>query len=427
MAFKENKDGISIDKGVATESEISSAISELDSTVSLAVEDLVDNLAQTDINHANLNSTVFWNNVNTNNALATKAGVIPAIGTISGLQVSTINRTATKTAGLAMGSDASQNSSNIYSIDGREWSANNSTPSTSAPWVAGAYGNGRFVLIAGQRFSSATTAYSTNGITWTIASMPSSQRWSSIAYGVDKFVAIAGASYNNGLNSTVSAYSTDGITWTASTMPSSQRWSSIAYGVDKFVAIAGDHTSNTNAAAYSTDGITWTASTMPASVPWSSVTYGVDKFVAISGNQSSRNTAAYSTDGITWTASTMPSSSTWSSVTYGVDKFVAIAGFRNFSNAAAYSTDGITWTASTMPSSRLRTSVAFVNDAFIAVGLDAFAAYSTNGITWGEVPVNSFSTNHRAIVVGQVSGPMALRAASEDYVNAAIAAAIAAL
>jgi hypothetical protein len=66
------------------------------------------------------------------------------------------------------------------------------------------------------------------------------------------------------------AYSTNGITWTATTMPSSEAWRSVTYGDGAFVAVAY----YSDEAAYSTDGITWTASTLPSSADWRSVTYG---------------------------------------------------------------------------------------------------------------------------------------------------------
>ena len=112
--------------------------------------------------------------------------------------------------------------------------------------------------------------------------MPSSY-WQSVTYGNGKFVAVVS-------NSNTAAYSTDGITWTETTMPSSANWYSVTYGDGKFVAVA----SNSSTAAYSTDGITWTETTMPSSANWYSVTYGDGKFVAVANNSS---TAAYKIDG----------------------------------------------------------------------------------------------------------------------------------
>ena len=180
--------------------------------------------------------------------------------------------------------------------------------------------------------------------------MPSSGHWSFVTYGNGKFVAVA-------YGSNTAAYSTDGITWTAATMPSSSGWKFGTYGNGKFVAV----TDNRNKAAYSTDGITWTAFKISLFESLDSVTYGNGRFVAV-GNGS--NTAAYSTDGITWTAATLPSSGSWSSVTYGNGRFVAVG---NGSNTAAYSTDGITWTAATLPSSGSWSSVTYGNGRFVAV------------------------------------------------------------
>jgi hypothetical protein len=120
---------------------------------------------------------------------------------------------------------------------------------------------------------------------------------------IGKFVAV-------GDSSNKAAYSTNGIDWTAATLPSGADWQSVTYGNGKFVAIAY----RSNKAAYSTNGINWTAATMPSSATWMSVTYGDGKFVAIAWGT---NKAAYSEDGITWEATTLPSSALWLSVAYG--------------------------------------------------------------------------------------------------------------
>ena len=152
------------------------------------------------------------------------------------------------------------------------------------------------------------------------STLPQSDSWCSVAYGNGKFVAVAGSGG--------AAYSNNGITWTPVTLPSSASWSSVTYGNGKFVAVA----EGSDAAAYSTDGVTWTVVTLPSSASWSFVAYGNGKFVAVAGGGS----AAYSTDGITWTVVTLPSSVSWCSVTYGDGKFVAVA---EGSDTAAYASD----------------------------------------------------------------------------------------
>jgi hypothetical protein len=105
------------------------------------------------------------------------------------------------------------------------------------------------------------------------------------------------------------ASSTDGITWTQKTMPSSN-WNVSAFGNNKFVAIAY----YSSDAAYSTDGITWTLSTLPAFGNWVQLTYANNTFVAVGQNST---TAVSSTDGITWTLTTSPVYNTSLTMTSG--------------------------------------------------------------------------------------------------------------
>jgi hypothetical protein len=76
-------------------------------------------------------------------------------------------------------------------------------------------------------------------------------------------------------NSNKAAYSTDGITWTAAWLPSSAQWQTVTYGDSKFVALGY----NSSTVAYSTDAITWTASTLPSSADWYLVTHGTVKVI----------------------------------------------------------------------------------------------------------------------------------------------------
>ena len=80
------------------------------------------------------------------------------------------------------------------------------------------------------------------------------------------------------------AVSTNGTTWTAATLPSSAAWESVTYGNGTFVAVAGGSTT----AAYSTNGTTWTAASLPSSAAWASVAYGNGTFVAVANSQHHR-------------------------------------------------------------------------------------------------------------------------------------------
>ena len=169
----------------------------------------------------------------------------------------------------------------------------------------------------------------------------------------DLFVAVSFNSYQ-------AASSTDGITWTLRTLPASHDWPGLVYGKDTFVAIAA----YTTKAATSTNGITWTQRTLPSSVGWTSLTYGNGTFVAVAYGTT---TAASSTDGITWTTRTLPDMQLWRSVTYGNGLFVAVS---DGSAVAASSTDGITWTTRTLPSGANWFAVAYSsyteNDKYIS-------------------------------------------------------------
>jgi hypothetical protein len=235
------------------------------------------------------------------------------------------------------------------------------------PFVA--YADGKFVAIKGQSGNYTDIAYSTDGITWTVVTMPVSAQWRSVSYGNGVFVVIS-------YSSNIAAYSTDGIIWTQTTMPVESTWCSVAYGDGKFVAVSGDNSSK-NIAAYSTDGITWTQATMPNSANWQSVTYGNGKFVAFTTDINAMSIVAYSTDGIIWSrVSDYVTVAYAKSIIYGNDKFVIVG-----KNKFAYSIDGITWTVSEFPISAAAQYVIYACGKFV-VGCSDKILYSPDGINW---------------------------------------------
>ena len=263
-----------------------------------------------------------------------------------------------------------------YSTDGITWTE--TTLPTSQYWRSVTYGDGQYLAVGagdGLFSNSTVAAYSTNGIIWTETTLPSASfPVYSVTYGSGKFVTLV-------YYDTKSFYSTDAITWTQSNMPTSTAWYSIVYGNDMFVATSTS--GNTSITGYSTDAITWSQGTMPTGGRWYGITYGGGKFVAVSRDST---VAVYSTNGINWTQTTLPASVWWRSVAYGDGKFVAVAS--SGTTTAAYSTDAITWTQTTMPNSTSWWSVAYGVDSFVAVantgGADE-AAVSTDGITWNTV------------------------------------------
>lgn len=228
-------------------------------------------------------------------------------------------------------------------------------------------------VISGQNGTNASSvgAYSTNAITWTPTTFPTTGNWARITYGNGVFVSTH--------TSSAAASSTDGITWTLRTLPNNMNNTSkftLTYGNGIFLTIVGNQNSTTG--ARSTDGITWTTITMPSFSEWRG-SYGDGVFVAIAQNTT---TAATSTDAITWTTRTLPTNSRWQAVTYGNGLFVAVAGGGIGSTAASISTDAITWTIATLPSSSGWESITYGNGIFVVVGQNVTPAYSTNGITW---------------------------------------------
>jgi hypothetical protein len=123
--------------------------------------------------------------------------------------------------------------------------------------MASAYGNGVFVATS----TTSSAASSTDGITWTLRTMPANTLWYGVAYGNGVFASV------NGNNITTAASSTDGITWTLRTAPASF-WYGVGFGNGVFVTVS----QTASSAAISTDGTTWTSVTMPASPTWYAAT-----------------------------------------------------------------------------------------------------------------------------------------------------------
>ena len=247
------------------------------------------------------------------------------------------------------------------STDGIVWTLRTMPSATN--WNTAVYGNGLFVTVPHFTTQSAS---STNGITWTLSTMSSSLSYPLMTYGGGTFVA---TSYN----STSVIYSTNGISWQTSTMPLATTWQSLTYGNGTFVAIAQGVTT----AASSTNGIAWTTRTMPSAPTWSTLSYGAGVFMALSY---ASTTAASSTNGIAWTTRTMPAVSSWQSLIYGNGTFVALTVL---STTAATSTDGTTWAIRTMPYIHSTSSIAYSNGLFFSPSDGSTtAAVSTNGITW---------------------------------------------
>ena len=309
-----------------------------------------------------------------------------------------------------------------YSSDGENFSVCDLP--NDGNWKCLAAGDNKFVAV---KYGSSDAASSTNGIDWTLRSMPSSRNWSGVAYGKPSttvqgvFVAVA-----ENLNS--AAYSTNGTTWTASTLPTFgdstlNTYVDIAFGYNVFVALANSG----NIAAVGTwtgTALTWQGTIMDAvadssAKDWVSVSYGNRRFVAIS----STGDVAYSFDGLIWYPATMPTQDgstahNWKQIRYGQGVFFAVGdtGSRDIAadptagitTYAATSYDGIVWTPRTLTSAENWGVVAFGNPD-ITLG---DSTLSNNKPTWIALPgttsytFNKIYTGARAlgrIVLGGVT------------------------
>jgi hypothetical protein len=275
----------------------------------------------------------------------------------------------------------------------------NSTTGAILDFDHSGYGiGGRYVAL---RSGSTVGATSEDGIAWdTRASlMPSGAAWSAVASGLfddnsslaknSRFVAVAGTSAN-----TTSAYSTDGITWTAITMGTSAVWVDVAFGAQKFVAVSSDVTT----VRISNDGENWDQTGTLSTTGFTAIAYGKNRFVAIKSGSSVANYATSTTVTGTWTAGALPSSSNWNSIAYGNNRFVAVSSTSG--TIAAYSLDGITWAASTLPATAVWTKVTYGQGVFLAVSTTTAAATSPDGITWTVRATSTAASGFSAVTFG---------------------------
>jgi hypothetical protein len=254
------------------------------------------------------------------------------------------------------------------------------------------------------------TAYSSNGTTWTLASLPSSGTWTAIAHGlvddgstiakVSRFVAVKSGS-------SAAAYSDDGgATWTATTLPASAAWSSITYGEGRWVAIASDSTT----VAITQDGEVWDIQGTLQSTGFVDIAYGKGLFVAVKPGAST-GAVNKSTDGVTWTAQDLGTSATWNSVGYGKNTFVIVA---TDSNSGYASADAADWNSVTIGSPDGSTTAGYQNvrygqGVFLVTAYQSgvqdysYVAKSENGIYWTiegiAGPANGIS-GHNALAFG---------------------------
>ena len=266
-----------------------------------------------------------------------------------------------------------------YSDDGINW-IETTLPETliNKSWRNGSYAGGKYILVS----ASGTVAYSEDGLAWNTAEIPaptgdSSINWRDVVYGGDRFVAVGIGSSDSGsqVSGVWSAYSMDGIEWTLSSRHASLSGGyKIAYGNGVFVTIGGTRP------AYSTDGVTWTNCDRIIGVTdTEEISYGNNVFVVCYGKTSSY-CFMRSTDGINWETNESYILTNSTEIAYGDGKFVAFDKDQS-SSTIIYSMDGITWTSTGVSVSGLWSYISYEGGRFIATRLGNII-YSYDGITW---------------------------------------------
>ncbi len=178
-------------------------------------------------------------------------------------------------------------------------------------WTNVVYGNGRFVAI-GETSAAVSTNY---GSSWSETTI-NTDTWVGLVFGNGMFVAVSPT------NSKV-AYSANGSTWTVVSLPATATWSDVTFGNGVFVAVS----STSAKSAYSVDGINWYSSNL--SIAATKVAYGQGVFVAVN----SANGTAYTTDnGMDWIIRSVTNDG-YGAIAFGYDstsnyvgRFVTVAG-----------------------------------------------------------------------------------------------------
>ena len=190
----------------------------------------------------------------------------------------------------------------IYSEDGLIWKASNlpkfsGEEASYSVWRDFCVGPDKFAIVS---YSSATTfkiksAYSYDGITWTISKEDFPYGVANINFANNKFLITVGLS---------TYYSVDGITWIESTTLSSLTDISLTQIIsfkDKFICPIGQPAYTTTKFIYSTDAINWNEGTFPISGHFFSKTYGIgnNKIIFLQDRQG-QTQGIESEDGINW-------------------------------------------------------------------------------------------------------------------------------
>lgn len=262
------------------------------------------------------------------------------------------------------------------SSDLSSWTARTNIVPFSQIGLAGAYGNGAYVIVfsGGQCFSS------TNAITWTQRTANAgSVNLNHVIYagGSAAVFVLVGAS-------NVISTSPDGTTWTARTSNVVSTLAAIAYNQTGNIMVA---VGSSGKIARSADGgVTWASQTSNTGQNLTGVAWNGSLFVAVGV----AGVVITSADGSTWTkvTPTRYGSQTINWITSDGTSFYAITN----GNACYISTDGVTWTAYATPMTLQ--SLNWMNNKLVGYGANGDIITSTDGKSWAGVGASNGVANY---------------------------------
>uniref|UniRef100_A0A6C0KUL2 Peptidase S74 domain-containing protein n=1 Tax=viral metagenome TaxID=1070528 RepID=A0A6C0KUL2_9ZZZZ len=301
----------------------------------------------------------------------------------------------------------------LFSFDGKTWIESNTTPfpisALSSLW------NGTIWVAVGSGNSTDTqsTAYSSDGVSWTLStsnamSNTSATQYSGIAWNGLLWI-VCGTAWNNTTTQCV-YYSYDGINWTSTTTSLLFSATSVSWLGNRF--ILSRYSSSTLTIYYSPDGLTWTPVTGligSQSFGFTYVSSWCENIPNTAIQQptlafgSGTNSIAYSQDGIIWRGLGSTLFTTGYDACWNGNLWLAVGtGYY----ALAYSYDGINWFGITNSLIDTGTGVAWNGTLFVVVG--SFSSlpvviYSYDGFNWSQSAMASgnFPSSINCIAWGQ--------------------------
>lgn len=174
--------------------------------------------------------------------------------------------------------------------------------------------------------------------------------------------------------------STDGITWTLSTMPTAGDWYGPAWNGSVFCALRY----GSNEAATSSTGSSWTSRTLSYSYNWNVIVFDGTYFIAIAKDQTQ---VIRSTDGISWSdTGVLPDAV---NTYYGASDGSGTIVLTNSGGSIYYSTDnGATW-SKTLGAQGPWFGVEYCNGYFLIATDQGYVGISDNGSDWEFVSYSS--------------------------------------